>query len=168
MSNLITNERINKNDYLKMSNGATDVFFDVLILSGSEIAHNRLEKELIVFLSLNDQKLKGLGCVGFDVCELGWKVNSFDDQKSFLLTVIDNALNKVNWDVLNYDPNEELIFANLNRFREMILNYSKEFVESEDTLKWNNDFKALKFKKCNIHNVYMHPYGCKICHSQEY
>jgi hypothetical protein len=165
MSNIITNVRFNKNDYLKMSNSATHVFIDVIILSGSSIAQNRWQKELIVFLSLNDQKVKGLGCVGFDVCELGWKVDTFDDQKRFLLNIIDNALKKKNWNVLNYEHKDYLIFANLKRFRGMINNYSKKFVDLKDVLKWNNDFRALELKKCDKHKVYMHPYGCKICHT---
>jgi len=166
MSNIITNVRVSEKDYLQMSNSTTDVFIDVLIISGSFIAQTHWQKELIVFLSLNDQEIKGLGCVGFDIYELGWKVDIFEDQKSFLLNVIDSALKKMNWEVLNYEPNEELIFTNLKRFREMIINYSIKFVEYEDALKWNNDFKTLEFKKCDKHKVYMHPYGCKLCHSQ--
>ena len=127
MSNTITNIRFNESDYLKLSNGATDVLIDVLLLSGSSLAQTRWQKELIVFLSLNDQQIKGLGCVGFDIYELGWKVDNFEGQKRFILKVIDDALRKMNWEMLNYEPKEELILSNLRRFREMIINFSDKF-----------------------------------------
>lgn len=166
MSNTITNDRFNKNDYLKISNSATDVLIDVLILSGSFLARTQWQKELIIFLSLNDQEIKGQGCVGFDIYELGWEFDHFENQKKFLLKIIDGALKKTNWDILNYEPKEELIFSSLKRFREMIINYSIKFVESHDILKWKNDFNTIEFKKCIKHKVYMHPFGCKICNGQ--
>ena len=44
MSNTISNNRYKKNDYLKLSNGATDVLVDVLVLSGSSLAQTRWQK----------------------------------------------------------------------------------------------------------------------------
>jgi len=149
MSNTISNNRFNKNNYLRLSNGATDVLIDVLVLSGSSLAQTRWQKELIIFLSLNDQEIKGQGCVGFDISDLGWEKDHFENQKKFLLKVIDSALKKKNWGKLNYKPTEEYI-SYLRRFREM---------------KWNKEFNKIELKKCVKHNVYMHPFGCKICHS---
>jgi hypothetical protein len=142
MSNIISNNRFNKTDYLNLS-----------------------QKEVIIFLSLNDQKIKGQGCVGFDISELGWEIDSFENQKKFLLKVIDNSLKKKNWGRLNYIPKEEYIFSNLRRFREMIVNYSRLLVKQPDILKWNEEFNIIELKKCNKHNVYMHPFGCKLCNS---
>jgi hypothetical protein len=166
MSNTITNDRFNKSDYLKLSNGATDVLINVLILSGSSLAQTQWQKELMVFLSLNDQQIKGLGCVGFDIYELGWKGDNFKGQKEFILRVIDDTLMKMNWEMLNYKPQEELIFSNLRRFREMIVNFSEDLVKPNDLLKWTNFFNTIKFNKCDKHKVYMHPFGCKICRSE--
>lgn len=164
MSNTISNNRFNKNDYLKLSNGATDVLIDLLVLSGSSLAQTRWQKELIIFLSLNDQQIKGQGCVGFDISELGWEINHFENQKKFILKVIDNALEKKKWEKLNYKPSKSYI-SNLRRFREMIINYSKILVEPRDILKWSKNFNKMEFKKCVKHNIYTHPFGCKICHS---
>lgn len=166
MSNIITNNRFKKNDYLKLSNGATDVLIDVLVLSGSILPHTRWQKELIIFLSLNDQEIKGQGCVGFDISDLGWKMEQFEEQKKFLLNLIDSSLKKTNWKLLNYEPEEKIIFSNLRRLKEMIVNYSKKFVEQRDIQIWNKQFTKIEFKKCVKHKVYMHPLGCKLCHSQ--
>lgn len=165
MSNTISNNRFNRSNYLKLSNGATDVLIDILVLSGSSLAQTRWQKELIIFLSLNDQEIKGQGCVGFDISDLGWEIDNFEDQKKFLLKVIDNALKKTNWKMLNYEPEEKIIFSNLRELKEMIVNYSTELVEPSDILTWNKAFTEMEFKKCDKHKVYMHPFGCKICRS---
>ena len=80
------------------------------------------------------------------------------------MKVIESALKKKNWGKLNYKPTEEYI-SYLRRFREIIVNYSKILVEPHDILKWNKEFNKIELKKCVKHNVYMHPFGCKICHS---
>ena len=166
MSNTITNDRLNKDDYLKLSNGATDVLIDVLILAGSTLALTRWQKELIIFISLNDQEIKGQGCVGFDISDLGWEIDHFEDQKRFLLKVIDSALKKTNWKILNYKPEEENTFSNLRRLKELIIEYSKKLVKQRDFLEWNKEFNEVEFKKCVKHKVYEHPFGCKVCHNQ--
>jgi len=167
MSNTITNDRFTKNDYLKLSNGATDVIIDVLVLAGSSLAQTQWQKELVIFLSLNDQEIKGQGCVGFDISNLGWEMDHFEDQKQFLLKIIDSALKKTNWEILNYEPVEENIFSNLRRFKEMIIKYSKKLVEQRDFLIWNKEFSKIEFKKCVKHKVYKHPFGCKLCHTEQ-
>ncbi|MFX0010487.1 MAG: hypothetical protein ACFE9R_09245 [Candidatus Hermodarchaeota archaeon] len=66
---------------------------------------------------------------------------------------------------MNYQPSGDYI-SNLRKFREMIINYSKVLIEPTDILKWNKEFNKIEFKKCVKHNVYMHPFACKLCHSQ--
>ena len=52
-----------------MSNDGTDVFINILALSGSVIAQTENEKRLMVYLSEKDQII-GRGCVGFDIVEM--------------------------------------------------------------------------------------------------
>ncbi len=164
MSNIITNNRFNKNDYIKISNGATDVLIDVLVLSGTSLAQTRWQKESVIFLSLNDQEIRGQGCVGFDISDLGWELDNFEKQLKFLLKVIDSALKKTNWEMLKYKPDEKKVFHNLRRLEEMIINYTVELVKQHDIQTWNKEFNEIEFKLCPKHKVYMHPFGCKICH----
>jgi len=164
MSNTISNVRLSINDYLKLSNGATDVFIDVLVLSGSLIAQTRWQKELVVFLSLNDQEIKGEGCVGFDISDLGWEIDNFTDQKQFILKIVNSALKKTNWNALTYDPDEIKVFSNLRRFKEMVINFSIQLVEQSGIQIWNNKFTEIEFKKCPKHKVFVHSSGCKLCH----
>ncbi|MDE6728657.1 MAG: hypothetical protein K2J80_12080, partial [Oscillospiraceae bacterium] len=59
-------------DSLKMSNGLTAVFIDVITLAGSRIAQTVDEKRLIVWLAEKDQSVVGIGTVGFDIREMPW------------------------------------------------------------------------------------------------
>jgi len=52
---------------LSMSNGATNVFLDVLALSGSDLAVTARENEFIVWLNQRDQSVVGIGTVGFSI-----------------------------------------------------------------------------------------------------
>ena len=60
-------------EWICMSNLTTDVFINVLSLSGSALAVTVEEKQLVVWLSEKDQKFVGLGTVGFDIVEMPWE-----------------------------------------------------------------------------------------------
>ena len=66
------------NDLLVMSNGGTDVFINILALSGAVIARTESEKRLMVYLSEKDQII-GRGCVGFDIVEMPWDKETFEE-----------------------------------------------------------------------------------------
>ena len=69
---------------LQMSNGLTDVFLNVLILSGSALAKTVSEKRLIVWLAEKDQSRVGAGTVDFDLWEMPWDLNTFEEDRAFL------------------------------------------------------------------------------------
>ena len=77
MGNIICfNRNSPAHDCIRMSNGATDVFINVLAISGSALAETEQEKRLIVWLSEKDQKV-GRGTVGFDIVEMPWQKETF-------------------------------------------------------------------------------------------
>ena len=78
MSNIISfdGKVVPDDDSLVMSNGGTDVFINILALSGAAIARTESEKRLMVYLSEKDQVI-GRGCVGFDIVEMPWDKESF-------------------------------------------------------------------------------------------
>jgi hypothetical protein len=53
-----------------MSNGSTDVFFDVLTLAGCDLARTAWEQNLVLFFA--DGHRVGMGASGFDLAELPW------------------------------------------------------------------------------------------------
>ena len=74
MSNIISfdGKAAPGDDSFAMSNGGTDVFINILALSGSVIARTESEKRLMVYLSEKDQ-ITGRGCDGFDIVEMPWE-----------------------------------------------------------------------------------------------
>ncbi len=109
MGNII---RFNKNtpveNWICMSNLTTDVFINILLLSGSALAETDEEKQLIVWLAERDQKL-GLGTVGFDVVEMPWRKKTFLNDRTFLLNIIQSAENKLDWEKLDYIDRKSVV-----------------------------------------------------------
>ena len=76
MANLITAEALGDREFIQLSNGSTSVLLSTLLLAGSDLA----EKNQNVF---------GIGMVGFDLGDIGWERESFDEEKAFVLRAID-------------------------------------------------------------------------------
>ena len=53
-------------------------------MSGSKIAQSDCERNLIIWLMEKDQSIVGLGTVGFDIMEMPWKKQSFEEQRLFM------------------------------------------------------------------------------------
>lgn len=166
MSNIISFN----SDTISMSNGLTDVFINVLVLSGSRLAETVDEKRLIVWLAEKDQNIVGIGTVGFDIREMPWNTERFEENKHFIVKVIKAAENKTDWDKLNYQPNEELLFPILEKFAEMIEKLTAEEVSSNALAEWLNaaekDDPILNgFPKCEKHRVFLTCFGCHLCNN---
>lgn len=103
---------------LRMTNQSTTVFIETLVLSGSKIANIDREKEFIIWFAQRDQNIVGLGTVGFDLDEMPWVEDDFFQMKNFILDCIRGVINKYQWDLLDYEPNEEWIKKHLNILEE--------------------------------------------------
>lgn len=151
-------------EFIKMSNGLTGVFIDVLTLAGSQLAQTDDEKHLIVWLAEKDQNIIGMGTVSFDIRELPWKAEYFDNNKQFMLKVIEAAKNRTDWNKLGYQPNEEQIFEVLDKFANLI-----SFIKIEDinqsTVQEGSDDYVSYFPKCPKHGVLLTCFGCIICNA---
>ena len=84
MSNIISFN----SDTISMSNGLTDVFISVLVLSGSRLAETVDEKRLIVWFAEKDQSRVGMGTVGFDIREMPWNIERFEESRLFMLNTV--------------------------------------------------------------------------------
>ncbi|SDF79769.1 hypothetical protein SAMN04488542_11769 [Fontibacillus panacisegetis] len=73
---------------------------------GSELAKANREKEIIIWLAQRDQNVVGRGTVGFDLDEMPWIEDDFPEMKEFMLSTIIGVINRTQWDVLNYEPND--------------------------------------------------------------
>jgi hypothetical protein len=163
MGNRIWNRKTG--DSLKMQNGATYVFISVLLLAGSDLAETLWEKEFVTWLGGRDQSIFGLGNVGFDIDDIAWSPGRFDEQKEFIMAMIDTALRRHRWEMLDYDP--PYVHIDLAALRTLIEKYTIEMAESAQPWKrWLGEPESLS--KCPKHDVYEHAHGCLLCHDQVY
>ena len=153
---------------IQMSNGLTDVFLNVLILSGSALAKTVSEKRLIVWLAEKDQSRMGAGTVDFDLWDMPWDLNTFEEDKAFLLRVVSAAKKRLGWEKLDYCPDEDMLFPCLDRFSELISNFSQ--IQSGALEEWlaesdPSDPVMSGFPRCSRHQTLLSIFGCHICNN---
>lgn len=170
MANIVWSGAKNDSENIGMSNGLTDVFINVLVLSGSIIARTAEEKRLIVWLAEKDQSKVGMGIVGFDICEMPWNWETFEENRAFLLNVIEAAKNKAGWELLDYVPNEELLSPCLDRFAQLISKIGTDNIKPEALKEWLEaanpaDPVLTDFPKCPKHGTLLSCFGCQICNN---
>ncbi len=153
---------------LQMSNGLTDVFVNVLVLSGSALAKTVSEKRLIVWLAEKDQSRVGAGTVDFDLWEMPWDSNTFEEDRAFLLRVVSGAKERLGWEKLDYRPNEDMLFLCLDHFSELISGLAQiqpgaleEWLAESDP----SDPVMSGFPRCSRHQTLLSIFGCHICNN---
>ncbi|MDE6133158.1 MAG: hypothetical protein K2G04_07290 [Oscillospiraceae bacterium] len=157
-------------DSLQMSNGLTDVFINVLALSGAALAQTESEKRMIVYLSEKDQKIIGIGCVGFDIVKMPWDKETFEEDKRFIISVINGSKNKIGWEKLDYAPNEAHILRCLDTFENLINKMTADNISENYLNDWlseadENDPVYCGFPKCRKHDTFLTCFGCQICNN---
>ncbi len=171
MSNIISfDEKVTPDDdSLAMSNGGTDVLISVLALSGSVLAQTENEKRLMVYLSENDQ-IRGRGCVGFEIVEMPWNGDTFEEDKKFMKKVIQGAKKKTGWEKLDYCPNEKLVFRHLRIFEQLINRMTIHDIRKDAWRNWiaeaeEDDPIHRGFPRCEKHGIFLTCLGCQICNN---
>ena len=171
MSNIISfdGKPVPDDDSLAMSNGGTDVLINILALSGSVIVRTESEKRLMVYLSEKDQ-IAGRGSVGFDIVDMPWDKETFEEDKKFMIRLINGARNRIGWERLDYCPNEELVSDYLNAFENLIGRMTVEDIREESLNHWLSEAKEddpvwCGFPRCEKHNTFLTCFGCQICNS---
>ena len=160
MGNIITAEKLGSDAYLQLSNGSTAVLQSVLLLAGSDLAQTLWEIDFMRFIADRDQDIFGLGMVGFDLADIAWTSLGFDEQKAFVLQVIDRARARHRWDVLTYDP--PFVSDSLDRLRALLQRWLVEHIAEHAT--WDLWAPTDLPSKCTQHAVYLNAHGCLICH----
>ena len=151
-----------------MSNGGTSMFINILCLSGGRLAETDSQKRFMVFLAEKNQNAIGLGTVGFDIVDMPWDKDSFDEDKAFMHRVIDGAKQKLGWETLGYEPNEEFTFQFLDTFRKLIERMTADEIIDASLTEWlseADEYDPVRcgFPKCKIHDTYISIHGCQVC-----
>lgn len=156
---------------LQMSNGLTDVFINVLVLSGSRVAVSDSEKRFVVWLAERDQSRVGGGTVGFEISEMPWSVSDFAECKAFLLNTVKFAEQRLGWEALDYPPNENMLFPVLRKFGEMITEFSAKEINPTGYEEWlaasSGEYDPMQkgYPKCEKHSVLLSCFGCQVCNN---
>jgi hypothetical protein len=141
-----------------LSNGGTDVFFDVLTLAGCVIAETPWERNLVLYFA--DGHRWGRGNSGFDLAELPWTSN-WPAEKAFLDRLIGLSLTRRGWDRLTYDPPHAIQY--LTTFREMVAGYTPAPVSTPEWGDCRVPPLAALTVRCEIHDVFVGEFGCRLC-----
>ncbi|MGI5200795.1 hypothetical protein ACQEU6_04230 [Spirillospora sp. CA-108201] len=145
---------------LYLSNGGTDVFFDVLTLAGCALAGSAWESNLVLLFA--DGHRMSRGWDGFDLNSLPWTAN-WRAEKAFLLRVVDLAMTRHGWDLLTYDPPFALDY--LRRYRAMVDRWpAPAAVETPATRPdWSVPPPPEFLRRCPEHGVYEGALSCRLC-----
>jgi len=169
MGNSISN--FNQQKIVSLSNGATSVLYEVILLAGSKIAKTTWEKKIMIWIAERDQSIVGLGIVGFDITKLGWSKSKFYQQKEFMITILSNAIKNKEWKKLDYNPNEEIITNKLKEVLDIFENLMIDEI-SEEKRKWYKEPSDEELnQKCKIHNIYLNNLStqesqrCQLCNN---
>lgn len=75
---------------------------------------------------------------------------------------------KKNWLLLGYDPPEQIVFENLNLFREMIKSFTVNNISKNEEVEiFPFDEEINRYDRCEIHRVYKNFIGCIICNNKQ-
>src|SRR4029453_6764570 len=88
-------------DELQLSNGSTDVLFDVLTIAGSALAQTPWQHNLVLHFADGHRHSRGFS--GFDLSEVPWTVE-YRGEKEFFLRMIELALRPQGVDRLRSTP----------------------------------------------------------------
>ncbi|MET8469058.1 hypothetical protein ABZY90_00330 [Streptomyces sp. NPDC006422] len=107
-------------DHLDLSNGATAVFVDVLMLAVSDLASQDWDFRFATLLTLQDQNVMGRGAVGFDLAEFDWGATEEEraHAKGFIKRATSLAASGHRWSELGYHPPR--VHEYLHRFTAMV------------------------------------------------
>ena len=146
---------------LALSNGGTDVLFDVLTLAGCHLARTTWEQHLILMFATGHRA--GRGMSGFDLIELPW-TEDWPGEKAFLLSVLDLAAGCHRWDELGYDP--PYARDHVTRYRDMVAGFtphSAPSCEGPDGVDWSARLDPEDVLRCERHGLYVGSYpGCRL------
>lgn len=143
---------------LTLSNGGTDVFYDVLTLAGCAVADTPWQQHLALHFA--DGHRLGRGCDGFDLGELPWTPD-WPAERLFFLRVVDLAATRHGWDRLRYEPPYALGY--LATYREMLAGYRPVPVDSPAWGDWREPPAPELLARCGTHDIYQGQFGCRLC-----
>jgi hypothetical protein len=143
---------------VRMSNGSTSVFFDVLALAGSAVAGSPWQQRLTLYFC--DAERYGSGISGFDLAKLPWTAEC-GEEKDFFGQTLDRAIARHGWDKLHYDPPH--VRGHLLAYRGMLAAFTPRPVTGSRMGDWTVPPKPYEVQVCARHGIFRGEYECRLC-----
>ncbi|BCB76731.1 hypothetical protein GCM10022251_50030 [Phytohabitans flavus] len=143
---------------LRLSNGGTDVFFDVLTLAGCHVAETPWQQNLVLLFADGHRYDRGFS--GFDLGDIPWTAD-WPAERAFLLRVIDTALTRHGWHRLRYDPPYAAEY--LARYRELVTAFMPAPAVAPKLGDWRLAPAPALLTRCPEHDLYQGEAGCRLC-----
>ncbi|WP_433579068.1 hypothetical protein [Nocardia brasiliensis] len=140
-----------------MSNGATDVFCDVIALAGSSVARTVWQQHLV--LHFCDLARYARGFAGFDLAELPWTQNH-QAERDFFIVLLDRANRRTGWEKLHYTPSVD---NSLGAFMQMLTTFHTGPTIDSGFGDWTLAPKPYLLDMCIRHEIFQGEFGCRLC-----
>ncbi len=156
-------------EIISISDRGTDAMLNILLLAGAALAQTDHQKRLMVWLAEHDRKAGG-GNGGFYLEDMPFVAESFEQDRQFMVNVVDAASRKTGWEKLYYKPNEEHLRPMLGWFRKRFMRLKFSDIKPDAYDFWlgemDEDDPALNgFPCCKEHGIFLSWIGCQICNS---
>lgn len=136
------------------------VIVSTLLLAGSDLAKTKWEIDFVRFVAGLDQGVVGSGMVGFDLADIAWTRDGFEEERSFVLRTLAAARRRHRWGLLGYDP--PFADAQLAELATLVERWTVDCIGEPHP--WDIWLAADRVEKCAEHDVIMNAEGCAICH----
>ena len=110
---------------LTMSNQGTDCLLELILNAVKDIEMSTSQIKLVDYLA--DRRYENdiaPGTASFDVEEMPWNEDTFQDDIRFMLNLIMKAKDRGSWKNLGFEPNEQIVIPWLDQFAKMIKNHN--------------------------------------------
>ena len=119
---ILLNKAAPVEEWLSMSNLGTDCFFELLVNVSDGMEMTNDQKLLIEFIA-NQKEINNVaaGTAGFEIEEdMPWGKRTLQEDKQFMLKLIEKAKDPESWKNLDYIPNADIVVPWLDKFADMI------------------------------------------------
>jgi hypothetical protein len=143
---------------LHLSNGGTDVLFDVLTLAGCALADTPWRQNLTLLFADGHRLDRGFS--GFDLAELPW-TNDARREQVFFRAIVSIARGRHGWHRLNYDP--PYIAGQLATYAAMLRGFTPRPNPDSRYGDWAVPPDPAGLEPCARHGIYVGELGCRLC-----
>lgn len=151
-------------DSIKMSNGLTQMFVEMLALAGTALAQTDHQRDLVVWLASHDQAVTGRGTTDLDLCTMPF--TDLEADRAFLTSAARAALARKGWASLAYQPNSESVARIFPEFISLLGQLELSMVPERIAEAEDLRSAPAGYPTCRKHGCLLHRYGCVICNDE--